>query len=104
MVKKETFMANKPDDTASNPQADAHLPVSGEFDSTKINTSDALTNPDQDEENPANTNDVNKISAQNTGQTQDAPIPAGPANSVDIGNPGNDSVASADNQGMTNPS
>jgi hypothetical protein len=97
-------MVNEPDDTSSHPRADAHLPASGEFDANKISTSDALTNPDQDDDIAPETNDINQISAQHTDQSQTAPNPAGPANPADIGDPGSGGVASTDNRGMTNPS
>jgi hypothetical protein len=97
-------MADETDDTASNPQADTHLPVSGEFDANNIpSTSSPLTSSDDDDA-AASSNDINQISAQKTSQTQDAPNPAGPANSEGIGDPGSDGVASTDNRGMTNPS
>jgi hypothetical protein len=47
-LNKGITMVDEPDNTSSNPQADAHLPVSGEFDANKIDTSDALTDPSED--------------------------------------------------------
>lgn len=40
-----------PDDTSSNPQADDHLPASGEFDSNNVPSADnALTSADEEKE------------------------------------------------------
>jgi hypothetical protein len=98
-------MIDEPDDTSSNPQADTHLPASGEFDANNVpSNSSALTSSNEDDNNSADPNNVNQISAQNTGQTQDAPNPAGPADPTKIGNPGDDGVASADNEAIVNPS
>jgi hypothetical protein len=72
-------MIDEPDDTSSNPQADTHLPVSGEFDAKNIpNNSSPLTSADNDED--------------------------ASANSTIIDDSDNDDVAGADNRGMTNPS
>lgn len=40
----------EPDDTSSNPNAELHLPASGEFDADNIKTSDPLTDDDSDED------------------------------------------------------
>jgi hypothetical protein len=91
-------MAEEPDDTSSNPHADAHLPVSGEFDANNVpSNASAHTSSSEDEDNPPDRdNDINVISAQNTSQTQTPPNPAGPADPQDIGNPGDEGVASQD--------
>jgi hypothetical protein len=88
-------MVDEPDDTSSNPQADLHLPATGEFDANNIpSTSSALTSADDEDDVPLDDpNDINKISAQNTDKTEEPPNPEGPATPSDIGNPGTNGVA-----------
>lgn len=65
-------------DAASNPRAEEHLPVSGEFDAANIPQNNPLSTDryDDDIEDP---NDINEISAKSTDEIEEAPHPDGPA-------------------------
>jgi hypothetical protein len=96
-IKGGFIMVDDLDDTSSNPQADLHLPATGEFDASNIQSnSSALVSADAEEDDSVDPNDINQISAKNTDQTQTPSNPAGPADPADIGNSGSAGIATAD--------
>lgn len=66
------------EDVSSNPKADGHLPVAGEFDAENAPQENSLTTDkfDDDVEDP---NDINELSAKRTDEIEEAPNPDGPA-------------------------
>lgn len=66
-------------DAASNPKAEEHLPVSGEFDAMNVPRDNPLSTDILDDDT-ADPNDMNALSAKRTDQIEEAPNPDGPAN------------------------
>lgn len=91
------------DDTASNPHAKGHLPVSGEFDAKNIpddeNPLSTEAGEDEDDINTEieKTNDMNEISAEKTDDIAEAPDPEGPANPTATGIDDAEGLASGNN-------